>query len=111
MPPARFQPFLWRSYDGRVKALGVICGKASIGYTLLEGDAAEPVEEEELIVPRSRTARGDQLAWLLDEMEQVIRQLQPDVVWMKDVQVQVHAIDALQLPHDVVGENIGSAAG
>lgn len=66
-----------------MKALGVICGKNSLGYTLLEGDAAEPVEEEELIVPSSRTARGDQLAWLLDEMEQVLRRLQPDVVWMK----------------------------
>ena len=66
-----------------MKALGVICGKASIGYTLLEGDAVEPVEEEELIVPGSRTARGDQLAWLRDEIEQAIRRLQPDVVWMK----------------------------
>lgn len=66
-----------------MKALGVICGKSSIGYTLLEGNAAAPVEEEELIVPGSRTARGDQLAWLLDELEQVIRRLQPDVVWMK----------------------------
>jgi len=66
-----------------VKALGVICGKASIGYTLLDGDAAAPMEEEELIVPGSRTARGEQLAWLLDEIEQVIRRLQPDVVWMK----------------------------
>jgi len=66
-----------------MKALGVICGKASIGYTLLERDDVEPVEEEELIVPGSRTARGDQLAWLLDEIEQTIRRLQPDVVWMK----------------------------
>ncbi len=40
-------------------------------------------EETEISVPTSQTDRGAQLTWLLEESEELLRRLRPDVVFMK----------------------------
>ena len=65
-----------------MRALGVICGRSAIQYTLASDSDAE-IEESELSVPASRTDRGDQLTWLLDEAEGMLHRVQADIVLVK----------------------------
>jgi len=65
-----------------MRALGVICEKSLIPYTLVSDSDAD-VEESELSVPASRTDRGEQLTWLLDEAEGLLRRVQPDIVFVR----------------------------
>lgn len=64
-----------------MKALGVICDKAAIRYTIID-DGAAP-DDVDLAVPPSRTQRGDQLNWLLEELEDVLTRTVPAVVAVK----------------------------
>jgi hypothetical protein len=65
-----------------VKALGVICDKNAIRYTMVEDDGAQP-EESELSVPASRNERGDRLSWLLEETEDLLRRGDAAVIFVK----------------------------
>lgn len=65
-----------------MRALGVICDKASIQYTVVSDNDRE-VEEAELSVPAPRSERGDQLTWLLEEAEGMLRRVQPEIVFVK----------------------------
>ena len=73
--------FRSRSYPSDVKALGIICDKAAIRYTIVD-DATAP-EDAELAVPASRTDRGDQLNWLLQEFEDLLRRAAPVAGFVK----------------------------
>lgn len=64
-----------------MRALGVTCHKAAIRYTVAD-DYAAP-EDAELAVPASRTERGDQLKWLLEELEDLLRRTAPVAVFVK----------------------------
>ena len=73
-------PIAARTLSG-VRALGVICDKASIRYTVADDDAAP--QDAEVAVPASRTERGDQLNWLLEELEDLLRRTAPVAVFVK----------------------------
>jgi hypothetical protein len=64
-----------------VRAIGAICDKAAVRYTVVEDDAA-PIDVE-LAVPASKVARGAQLNWLLEEIEDLLRKTSPNTVWVK----------------------------
>ena len=63
-------------------ALGVTCDKTTIRYTAV-GDDGAASEEAELFVPASRAERGDQLSWLLQEAEDLLRRIDARVVFVK----------------------------
>src|SRR4051812_30578241 len=65
-----------------VRALGVICDKTAIRYTLV-GDDGAPPEESELSVPASKSHRGDQLSWLLEETEDLLRRSTANAAFVK----------------------------
>lgn len=65
-------------------AIGMICEKDGFQYTVVVRDGVSPhVEEIEVKVPRSKSDRGDQLAYLLDEVEGLFRRRRPDIVYVK----------------------------
>ena len=64
-------------------ALGVICEKLAIHYTVVRNGEPTVVDEGEIPVPASRTDRGDQLSWLLTEAEELLRRLEPDLIYVK----------------------------
>lgn len=64
-----------------MKALGVICDKTAIRYTVAD-DGLAP-EDANLAVPALRTRRGDQLNWLLEEFEDLLRRTQPVAMFVK----------------------------
>lgn len=63
-------------------AMGVICEKSVIQYTFVSDSDAD-VKESEIAVPASRTDRGEQLAWLLDEAEGLLRRVPTDIVFVR----------------------------
>jgi len=65
-----------------MRALGVICEKSAVQYTVVS-DSNANVDESDLSVPASRSQRGDQLTWLLDEVEGMLRRVQPRIVFVK----------------------------
>jgi hypothetical protein len=65
------------------RALGVICDKAGVAYTCVADPDSTVEEEAELSVPASQADRGAQLNWFLNETEQLLRRLCPDVVYVK----------------------------
>ena len=67
---------------GNVQALGVICDKSAIRYSVVGRESAAP-EEAELSVPAPRTDRGDQLSWLLQETEDLLRRVGADIIFVK----------------------------
>lgn len=64
-----------------MRAIGAICDKAAVRYTVVADDAA-PIDVE-LAVPASKVARGEQLNWLLEELEDLLRKSAPSAVWVK----------------------------
>src|SRR4051812_34473439 len=66
-----------RSLD-EMKAIGAICDKAAVRYTVVAHDAV-PIDVE-VAVPASKVARGEQLNWLLEELEDLLRKTSPDAV-------------------------------
>jgi hypothetical protein len=65
-----------------MRALGVICDKKAIRYTLV-GDDGPPPDESDLSVPAPRRDRGDQLCWLLEETQDLLRRSGAEVVFVK----------------------------
>jgi hypothetical protein len=65
-----------------VRALGVICDKSAIRYTLV-GDGDVKPEESELSVPASHDGRGDRLSWLLEEAEDLLRRECVEAIFVK----------------------------
>lgn len=65
-----------------MRALAVVCDKTGLQYSAVDSDGAI-VEESDIAVPASRTDRGAQLDWLLDEAEALLQRLKPDVVYVK----------------------------
>lgn len=65
-----------------MRALAVVCDKTGMQFTAVDSDGSV-VEESDIEVPASRTARGDQLEWLLDEAEALLQRLKPDVVYVR----------------------------
>lgn len=50
-------------------------------YTVVADDGA-PIDAE-LAVPASKVARGEQLNWLLEELEDLLQKTSPSAVWVK----------------------------
>lgn len=69
---------------GRVRAIGVICDKTGIQFTAVDSGPTV-VEESDLGVPASKTDRGGQLDWLLEEAQALLRRLRPDTIYVKRV--------------------------
>jgi Holliday junction resolvasome RuvABC endonuclease subunit len=65
-----------------VRALAVICDKNGLAFTAVD-TGGEVIQESDVEVPASRTERGEQLDWLLDETEALLQRLKPDVVYVK----------------------------
>jgi hypothetical protein len=64
-----------------VKALGCVCEVVGVGYALVDSDRSV-LDEAELSVPATHQDRGDQLSWLLAEVEDLLVRCQADVVWV-----------------------------
>lgn len=62
--------------------MGVTCDKNAVRYTVVVDDGGSP-DESELSVPASRSDRGDQLSWLLEETEDLLRRSGAEVVFVK----------------------------
>lgn len=65
-----------------MRAFGIICDKASIRYTVVD-DEDERIIDAELIAPPSSTSRGEQLDYLLKDLEDLLRRTDPIVVFAK----------------------------
>jgi hypothetical protein len=65
-----------------MRALGIICDRSTIQYTLVS-EQGDVLEEAELSTPASRKDRGEKLNWLLDETEALLRRVRPDIVMAK----------------------------
>lgn len=63
-------------------ALGVICEKLGIQYTVVQDAEPTVVEEAQISVPASRADRGDQLSWLLAEAEDLFRRVNPGLIYV-----------------------------
>jgi len=65
-----------------MRALAVACDKTGLQFTAVDSGGAV-IEESDIEVPASRTDRGAQLGWLLDEAEALLQRLKPDVVYVR----------------------------
>ncbi len=65
-----------------MRALAVVCDKNGLQFTAVDSGGTV-VEESDIEVPGSRTDRGAQLGWLLNEVEALLQRLKPDVVYVK----------------------------
>lgn len=65
-----------------MRALAIVCDKAGLQFTAVDSGGAV-VEENDVEVPASRTERGAQLAWLLDESEALLQRLKPDILYVR----------------------------
>jgi hypothetical protein len=65
-----------------MRALAVVCDKTGLQFTAVDSGGAV-IEESDIEVPASRTDRGAQLGWLLDEAEALLQRLKPDVVYVR----------------------------
>ena len=65
------------------RALGVVCERAGIHYTFMTAPGAATEVESEISVPTSQTDRGAELSWLLEQAEELLRRLRPDVLYVK----------------------------
>ena len=59
-----------------MRALAVVCDKTGLQFSAVDSKGAV-IEESDIEVPASRTDRGAQLGWLLDEAEISRRSFQP----------------------------------
>lgn len=64
-----------------MRTIGAICDKAAVRYTVVADDEA-PIDVD-LAVPASQVRRGEQLNWLLEELEDLLRKVAPAAVWVK----------------------------
>lgn len=65
-----------------MRALGVICDKTSIRYTVVD-DNDDQIVDAELIAAPSSSDRGEQLDYLLKDLEDLLRRTDPVVVYAK----------------------------
>jgi hypothetical protein len=56
---------------------GIVCGKKGFGCTIVDGDS---VDDHEIEVPANRLSRGEQLCWLADEVERLLKARQCESV-------------------------------
>lgn len=70
-----------KSYAEYMKAIGAICDKTAVRYTVVGGNAS-PIDAE-IAAPASKTSRGEVLNWLLEELEELLRKTSPVAVWVK----------------------------